>query len=256
MIVTFGYLVAAGFGLPFPEELGVVGAGIWVAQAPDRSPEVGEWRWLLLPVCILGVVVSDGLLYWIGRRFGPRLMEYRWMRRLLPPEKHARIERNFQEYGVKILLFARLLPGIRSPIFITAGIMRLPLRRFLLADGIYAIPGVSLIFFLAFWFTDRFQSLVQEVTTEIGKVRDVLILAAIAAVAVYFLYHFLRKPVPTGDPADLPLIGQKVADTIVSMTPHATPAEQKPAPSANGQEPGKSAASPHATDASSKPAGG
>jgi hypothetical protein len=125
-----------------------------------------------------------------------------------------------------------------------------------LADGIYAIPGVSLIFFLAFWFTDRFQSLVQEVTTEIGKVRDVLILAAIAAVAVYFLYHFLRKPVPTGDPADLPLIGQKVADTIVSMTPHATPAEQKPAPSANGQEPGKSAASPHATDASSKPAGG
>ena len=42
-----------------------------------------------------------------------------------------------------ILLFARILPGIRSPIFLTAGIMKLSWQRFLLADGIYAVPGVS-----------------------------------------------------------------------------------------------------------------
>ena len=30
--------------------------------------------WLFLPVCILGVVIGDGLLYGLGRLFGPRLL--------------------------------------------------------------------------------------------------------------------------------------------------------------------------------------
>jgi membrane protein DedA with SNARE-associated domain len=247
LVPTFCLLVAAGIGFPMPEELPVVGAGIWVA----RTAELGPLRFVALPVCILGVVISDGLLYGIGRLYGPRLLEYRWLARLLPSEKRARIEDNFHKYGVKILLFARILPGIRSPIFITAGIMKLPLKRFLLADGIYAIPGVSLLFFLAFWFTDRFQELVTKVTQERDKLLEVLILLGIASLGAYFIYHFYRKPVPTGDPKELPLIGTQVAATIERLSPHADPAPQQQ-PSPNGQEPGRSASPPHVADQSSK----
>src|SRR5262249_11218360 len=136
--------------------LGFPAALPWGALAQrDLSPPDGiivRW-WILLPICILGVVLSDGLLYGLGRFFGTRLLDLPFMARMMPAQKRQRIEQNFHRYGVKILLFARMLPGIRAPIFITAGIMRLPLQRFLLADGIYAIPGVSLLFFLAFWFT-------------------------------------------------------------------------------------------------------
>ena len=112
LLTTFALLVAAGVGFPIPEEVPVVGAGLWVGQNPELRP----WSFLALPICILGVVISDALLYTIGRLYGPRLLEYRWTSRLLPPEKLARIEGNFHKYGVKILLFARVLPGIRSPI--------------------------------------------------------------------------------------------------------------------------------------------
>ena len=173
----------------------------------------------MLPVCILGVVLSDGLLYGIGRYFGRRLLKHRLLARLLPPDKRRRIERNFHRYGVKILLFARLLPGIPGPIFITAGIMRLPLRRFLLADGIYAIPGVSLLFFLAYWFTTSFKDLVERAEAKVLEVRPLLILIASVAVAVYFLVNFLRRPVSTGDPKELPLIGPQVAARIDSEVP-------------------------------------
>jgi len=123
-----------------------------------------------------------------------------------------RIERNFQKYGVLILLFARVLPGIRSPIFITAGIMRLPLQRFLLADGIYAIPGVSLLFFLAYWFGNQFRDLVEWAERDIvDRMRPLIILSAIVAVGVYFLVHFLRRPVTTGDPKEIPIIGGPMA---------------------------------------------
>jgi membrane protein DedA with SNARE-associated domain len=252
----FVALVAAGVGFPIPEEIPIVTAGVLAGRTPEVSvadlghavsllgwsPPAGfpgglpwaalgrDWPpaddtipvrwWIMLPVCILGVVFSDGLLYGLGRVFGTRLLHVPFMKRLMPPDKRTRIEENFHRYGIKILLFARLLPGIRAPIFITAGIMRLPLKRFLLADGIYAIPGVSLLFFLAFWFTNSFRDLVVRAEEKVIQWRPILILAAVVAVTVYFIVHVYRKPVSTGDPQELPLIGHQVAARI-DHEPHA-----------------------------------
>ena len=49
---------------------------------------------------------------------------------------------------------------------------------------------------------------------EVQRVRPILVLCAIAAVSCYFLYSFLRRPVTTGDPNEIPLIGQQVAAHI------------------------------------------
>src|SRR5947209_13273727 len=138
----------------------------------------------------------------MGRFWGPRLVDAPWMKRLIPPERQRRIEDNFHRYGVLVLLFARFLPTIRSPIFIMAGIMRLPFTRFVLADGLYALPGVSLLFFLAFWFGDQFRSLVYAAEGRVASARPVLVLLGIAAVAGYLFHHFLRHPVATGDPRE------------------------------------------------------
>jgi membrane protein DedA with SNARE-associated domain len=210
---VFAALVAAGVGFPMPEEIPIVTAGALAGHAAQEPDSALRW-WILLPVCILGVVISDGLLYLVGRVFGLKVLEFPFVARLLPQERLQRIQRNFRRYGVLILLFARLLPGIRSPIFLTAGIMRLSWRRFLLADGLYAIPGVSLLFFLAYWFTDRFRDLVERAEEDISRVRSVIVLLAILAVGVYFLVRFLRRPVHTGDPQELPLIGEEVAASL------------------------------------------
>src|SRR5438445_106226 len=184
-IIAFSCLVAAGIGFPIPEELPIVGAGIWVGQ----NAEAGPLKWLILPVCIAGVVISDGLLYGVGRYFGPKLLEWRVVKRVLPPQKREQIESNFHKYGVLTLLFARFLPAIRSPIFITAGIMRLSFAKFVIADGIYAIPGVSLLFFLSFWFGDQVRDLVK---AEVQLLRPLAVLLGIAASAGCLLHHRLR----------------------------------------------------------------
>src|SRR5262249_5498846 len=148
-------LLAAAPAAPFPAY--VPWGSLEGASRVELAPAL-RW-WIMLPVCILGVVISDGLLYGAGRFGGPHLLESRVVKRLVPPGRRKRIEDNFHNYGVLVLLFARFLPTIRSPIFITAGVMRLSFTRFLLADGLYAIPGVSLLFFLAFWFGDQFRDL-------------------------------------------------------------------------------------------------
>jgi membrane protein DedA with SNARE-associated domain len=204
-------IMATGLGFPMPEELPVVIGGALAGK------ELVYW-WLMLPVCIAGVIIGDGFLYGIGRLWGPRLVQYSWVKkRLLPPDRLARIEHNFHEYGTKILLFARLTPGVRAPIFLTAGITRVPLARFLLADGIYAIPGVSLLFFLGYWFTDNMVKLVEQ---DADKVKYIIILVVIIAVVAYFAYRYFRRPVVTGDPEEMPPLVEQVTTKIMLPKDH------------------------------------
>jgi membrane protein DedA with SNARE-associated domain len=248
-VAVFAALVAAGLGFPIPEEIPVVTGGGLCARAAARPPTdpanwsaalslpgaeadpvltaaaTADWAvrssaprprrhpiwWIMLPICIAGVVVSDGLLYGVGRWGGPRLLDVGWVKHhLVKPEKRAQIEHNFQKYGVKILLGARLLPGIRAPIFVMAGVMRLPLHRFLLADGLYAIPGVTLLFTLAYWFTDQVVEAVYNFERRIGSLKPYLVIAGTAAVGCFLLYEYLKRRVVTGDPHEVPLIGEKV----------------------------------------------
>lgn len=256
---VFAALIAAGLGVPIPEEIPVAAGGAMVGHGSSRAdPEAPAWAvgtlglplpeaagpaaaaaqadiarqnaiplpphpvwWVMLPVCIVGVVLSDTVLYAIGRHGGGRLLEHHWVQRhLVKPDKRAKIERNFQKYGVKILLGARMLPGIRAPIFIMAGVMRLPVTRFVLADGLYALLGVNVLFWLGFWGGDAFADLVRAAEHRVQSVvRPLLVIGALAAVAAYLLRQYLRRSVVTGDPKEVPVIGAKII-----APPHHAPA--------------------------------
>jgi membrane protein DedA with SNARE-associated domain len=209
----FGGLLASGLGLPVPEELWIVGAGATAShysQPQDPGDPVLYW-WIMLPICIIGVVVGDAFLYTIGRIWGHRLLDKKWVQRwLVPPDRRQRIQDNFKRYGVWILLGARLVPGFRSPIFLMAGMNHMPLRKFLFADLLYAIPGVTTFFFLAYVFTDKFVELVKKA----DSYRQVIIVAVVAFVAGYLVSYFQKHPVSEGDPKEVPIIGTQLASHL------------------------------------------
>jgi membrane protein DedA with SNARE-associated domain len=202
---VFLALLASGLGVPIPEELPVITAGIMVGH--EDTP----LRWYyMLPVVIAGVVIGDGFLYCIGRFWGRRLLEWKWVQRRLPPEKREQIEKNFHDRGIMVLLGARLLPGIRTPIFIMAGMLRVPLSRFLLADALYAIPGVNLLFWLAYMLTDQ----VVEVYKRVEQYRQLAVVVILSVVAGAILYRFLlTKRVSTGEPPP-PIIAKPVEAAV------------------------------------------
>ena len=221
---VFAALVLAGIGLPIPEEIPIVTAGAMVghdAQALEYHedltgaigggpaaylstdpPSTTRW-WIMLPLCIFGVVVADTGMYALGRFGGTRILQWRWVqKRVLPPEKQRKIEANFAKYGILILLAARFTPGIRSPVFIMAGVLKMPVSRFLLADGLYAIPGVCLLFWLAYVFTDQFVAAVNAVERH----RPMVIMAVVAAIGGVVLYKlFSGRHLSTGDPEEIPI---------------------------------------------------
>ncbi len=225
---VLGTLLIAALGVPIPEEIPIAMAGAFVghdsteehndelvgaiAGAPVSyllPPRTGLTKWyVMLPLCIFGVVLGDCILFFAGRWFGPWILARHWVqKRLLSPAKRAQIEANFEKRGVMILLAARLTPGVRMPVFVMAGVLRMPVSRFILADSLYAVPGVNLLFWLGYWFTDQFVETIKSV----DKHRPLAIMVVLAAVCGVVLYKVLTsRKVSTGDVDDIPTLVKPV----------------------------------------------
>ncbi len=205
-LTVFLGLVLSTTVLPVPEELPVFAAGVICGHsdtkfANDRDhPDRMRW-WIMLPVVIVGAVLGDVVLYTIGRVWGHRLFDQKWVqRRLVSPEMRKKIEKSFADRGIIVLLGVRLMPGVRGPVFLIAGMVKLPLWQFLVADFIYAIPIVNVMFWTAYWLTDQIMVLLGEIT----KYKTLVASHILAAVAGALIYKYLiSRHVPTGEASPL-----------------------------------------------------
>ena len=114
---VFGVLVICGMGLPLPEDITLLTAGV-ISQLGDKNVHI------MLVVAYLGVLCGDWVMYLIGWKFGPHLRQSRWFSKLLTPERMIQTETLFHRYGSRVIFVARFLPGLRAPIYVMTGIGR------------------------------------------------------------------------------------------------------------------------------------
>src|SRR5262245_703503 len=178
LLAGFLALLSSAVGNPTPEEVMIIGFGV---QAGLLSTDYPGWSLLMLPAVLAGAIVTDLVLYGIGRLIGAHASNSKWMKRLSPPEKRERIRHNFHRYGFWIFAFGRLVPGIRTTLFLTAGTMKLDLKRFLLADGVGALLGGSLFFFLGYGLGSRFAEQFEEIELKLSPYKSWFIIFLVIA---------------------------------------------------------------------------
>ncbi len=182
-LLVAGALILTGMGLPIPEEVFVISAGI-AAHNGHLEP------WLALIACLSGALLGDCVMYAIGYHFGHRLLRERhWFARYMTPERERQVEETIQKHGLKVFLTARFLVGVRSPVYVTAGILRMPFRRFVLVDLLCASLVVTLFFGLSYVFAEAFQGLWNSIHRAELWLTGAVGLAVVGAL----LYYFLRR---------------------------------------------------------------
>ena len=179
------FLTLTGLGLPVPEEVPIVAAGVMT--------RAGHLHWYYaLPACLVGALLGDSLMYGIGRFFGARfLREHRFLSGFLSEEREQKIEQLIKQHGIKAFFVARFLVGLRSPFYLTAGILRVKYRWFLFADFICASVVISSFFGLAYLFGDRISGLIQ--SAERGFTVVILVASLIALAVAAFLWFRKRR---------------------------------------------------------------
>lgn len=183
----FVLLTLTGAGLPVPEEVFILAAAL--ASAPDSPWFAGLDPWLAWGACLAGALVGDCIVYSIGRHFGRNLLRRNaWYARLLHAEREQQLERMLQQHGLKVFLLARFLIGLRSPIYLAAGVLRVPFRRFLLVDLFCATLVISAFFALGYFCSAQ----IGRWWTWIRNAELALTLAVVLTAGV-LLWYWLRR---------------------------------------------------------------
>ena len=136
---VFVMLLICGFGVPVPEDVTLVTGGV-IAGLGHAD------------VHTMFAVGMAGTMFGRGRLYGPRIIKLPGFRRVLTAERFASAQDAFHKYGKWVMFVARFLPGLRTPVFFTAGMShRVSFATWFLMDGCAALISVPIWVYLGYF---------------------------------------------------------------------------------------------------------
>lgn len=154
-VAVFIALMICGAGLPLPEDITLVAGGV-IAGLGYANVHA------MVALAMFGVLLGDCAIFLLGHHFGARILQWRFVARILTPSRYSKVQDKFQRYGNRVLFFARFLPGMRTTIYLTAGMThRVSFVRFLLIDTAAAVISVPFWVYLGFLGADNHEWLVK-----------------------------------------------------------------------------------------------
>lgn len=131
----------------------------------------------MLIVATVGSVTGFSTAYWLGRKYGTRIAEKRWVP-FLNMDTIGRVQRWFDKYHGLIIVVNRFLSGTRAVISFAAGITAMPFPRTVLYCTISAAVWNALMILLGMQFGSRWRD-VDQYLSAYGTVITILLVAAI-----------------------------------------------------------------------------
>jgi membrane-associated protein len=191
-----------GFFALLPGDSLLVLCGIFAATpSADGSPLLPLWP--LLTVVPLCGVLGDQIGYWIGTWFGRAM--YGWKDRSLvgiPVFKQMylrKTEQFYERWGTFFIVAGRWVPIVRTFAPIVAGIIRMPIARFLAFNVIGAVTWVYTMVFAGYWLPPVLQRVAPgfDLARNIDKVAIVIVVLSVLPIA--WTVYKERRGVASGD---------------------------------------------------------
>jgi undecaprenyl-diphosphatase len=187
---------SAFVGFVFPGEIAVLLGGVLAAQHRASLPAV-------LAAGICGAILGDTIGYWVGHRYGQRLLSGR-LGRFIKPEFREKAEQYLARHGSKAVLLGRFTAALRVMVPGLAGMARMPYRTFAaynIAGGVIWASGMVLLGYLlsANW---------PAVVRWASRIGPALLVLIVLTIAVRFAVWYGRRHVAWFQAA-----GHRLADT-------------------------------------------
>ncbi len=137
--------------------LGTFAEGPVVVMTSGFLLRIGQFSLIpLFAALFFGNFFADLCWYWIGkygaekavRRFGKFLK--------VTPGLVARMENRFNNHGEKIVLLAKLTTTLAIPVFLAAGMLRMPLKKFVSTVLAGGIAWTAVMLYLGFAFGNAY----------------------------------------------------------------------------------------------------
>ncbi len=177
----FLLLVLGGIGLPFPEDTTLILCGFLISTDVVRVAPA-------LLVVYAGVLLTDLLLYFVGRKYGRMIVTHKRFHKIISPERLSLLEDKFSRRGILVILVGRHLVGLRAQILLAAGVMRMSLLKFLAADAFSASLTIALMVGAGYIGGNSLQIIKKDIT----RIEHVAIFLAVTFLALFLLLKYIR----------------------------------------------------------------
>lgn len=139
LLFVFANVLMLQAGLPVPAYPTLIITGALAAKGGASLPA-------LIGVAVLAALIADLAWYSAGRRFGSNVLRTICRVSLSPDSCVRQTETIFARWGASSLAVAKFIPGFASVATSMAGVVRLPLWKFILFDAVGAAlwAGVGL----------------------------------------------------------------------------------------------------------------
>ncbi len=187
------FMIASAFGLPIPEEIPLIGAGLvgHIAMHPDRYPPpypgaVSVNLYFLAFWCFFSVMASDLVIFFLGRYMGKKLHSSPRFKKITDAGGFKKIQERIRRNGIWASAIFRFTPGLRFPGHLACGAFGIPVWKFCAVDGLAALLSVPTQILLIGFYGDTILKNLKEV--------KLAIFGIIAAIVLYKLAeNFWKK---------------------------------------------------------------
>jgi len=128
-------------GLPMPGETALISAAIYAGTTQHLDIA------FVIAAAAIGAIAGDNIGFWIGRRFGYRLLVRFGSVLRLTPQRIKLGQYLFHSHGGKVVFFGRFVAILRTLSALLAGINQMPASRFFMfnaAGGVVWSASVGL----------------------------------------------------------------------------------------------------------------
>lgn len=186
--VQYGYVVLVVW--VFAEQIGIPVPSIPFLLAVGALAGVGQLNFaLVLALGTTAALMADLVWYYAGRRRGPKALQL-LCRLSFEPEACVRdTEKVFAKHGARSLLVAKFVPGFNLVAAPLAGLIRMPLLRFSLFDGVGALLWISVYAGLGYLFSDQ----LEQVAAYAVRLNISLLLVLVVGVLAFLAWKYVRR---------------------------------------------------------------
>ena len=191
-------LIAAGLGLPLPEDIVMISGAILAQRGLTDL-------WLTVAALALGVFAGDSALFFLAKRVGPGIYKWRPIQRMMPEPRRAYVEGLMAKHGALVVFFARHVAGFRGPTFAIAAIHGISYTRFIIADMIALAISLPIWMGLGWFFAERWDDLFAYTQTA----ERTITVGVLLVVAILVIGHYVSRAIKKK-------LAQKVDEKVVA----------------------------------------